>query len=303
VAVTGGTGFIGAMIIRRLLEAGLRVKALLRPASKAASFEAPDLSWVLGSLGDEDSLRRLVEGTSAVIHCAGSVRGRAETDFAAANMDGAGNIARAARNAESCRRILQISSLAAREPGISPYAASKRRGEMILRQEATDLEWTILRPPAVYGPGDRELRPILQWLRRGMLFTPGAEKKRFSLIFVTDLAEAVLAWLQSETAGACYELHDGRPGGYDWNDVREIGETLYRRRIRQIPVPTGLLKTAAHLNNVASAVGGYQPMLTPGKVRELCHADWTCDNTLFSAATRWRPAIDLYQGLRRTLGD
>ncbi|MDK2848536.1 MAG: hypothetical protein PWP34_1889 [Desulfuromonadales bacterium] len=304
VAVTGGTGFIGATIIRRLLQAGLRVKALLRPASKAASFEAPGLSWVYGDLGDGDSLLRLVEGTAAVIHCAGSVRGRVEADFAAANIDGTGNIARAARNAASCRRILLMSSLAAREPGLSPYAASKRQGERVLQQQTAGLECTILRPPAVYGPGDRELLPVLQWLRRGMLFTPGAGKKRFSLIFVTDLAEAVLAWLRSESmTGACFELHDGRPGGYDWNEVREIGENLYRRRIRKISVPAGLLKAAAHLNNTAAIIGGYRPMLTPGKVRELCHADWTCDNTLFSSATRWRPAIDLHQGLRRTLGD
>ena len=101
--------------------------------------------------------------------------------------------------------------------------------------------------------------------------------------------------------GRCYELHDGRSNGYCWEEVREIGAELFRRPVRRIAVPAIFLKTVAHLNAAAARLGGYRPMLTPGKVRELCHADWICDNTLFSAATRWRPEIDLREGLRRTL--
>lgn len=303
VAVTGGTGFIGGAIVRQLLQADLRVRALVRPTSLSSCFEAPGLTWISGDLSDTQSLHRLVAGTVAVIHSAGAVRGRSPVDFAAANIVGVKNLTGAVREAKGCDRFLLLSSLAARQPDLSAYAESKRQSERVLLEEAADLNRMILRPPAVYGPGDRELLPLLQWLRRGVLFSPGRGDGRFSLIFVTDLARAVLSWLLSDGGTVeCCELHDGRAGGYSWDDVREIGTQLYGRPVRRITLPEGLLRTAAHLNTAAARLGGYRPMLTPGKVRELCHDDWVCDNTLFSSATRWRPEIDLREGLRLTLG-
>lgn len=301
VALTGGTGFIGKAIIRRLLQAGVRVRALVRPASLASSFQAEGLSWIRGELGDAESLRLLVEGASAVIHCAGSVRGGCFADFVPANVAGVEKVVRAARASTGARRFLLISSLAAREPGLSDYAASKRRGEEALRAAAGDIQWTILRPPAVYGPGDRELLPLLRWMRRGVLFVPGGGTGRLSLLYVDDLTEAVLAWVSSG-AGGCFELHDGRAGGYSWDEVREIAAELYRRPVFRLDIPRALLEMVASLNLVSARLLGYRPMLTPGKVRELCHGDWVCDNDAFGRATGWRPRIDLRQGLLRTLG-
>lgn len=304
VAVTGGTGFVGGAVIRRLTQANLRVRALVRPESVASCFQTMGLSWFHGNLTDNQTLRRLLEGANAVVHCAGAIRGGKEMDFAAANVEGVANIVHAARQTRGCSRILLVSSLAARVPELSAYAESKRRGEDVLRQESGgSLDWTILRPPAVYGPDDRELRPLLQWLRRGILFVPGDKAGRFSLIFVADLAQAILHWIFSDNGGGrCYEIHDGKTNGYCWEDVRRIGETLYRRSVRRIDIHRRLIKNVARLNTVAADMLGYRPMLTPGKVRELCHSDWVCDNTPFSAATGWQPEVDLRQGLRRTLG-
>lgn len=303
VALTGGTGFIGRAIIRRLLREGMGIRALVRPASLASCFQADGLTWIQGQLGDAESLRRLVEGAAAVIHCAGSVRGGCFADFAPANVAGVEMVVRAARASAATRRFLLISSLAAREPRLSDYAASKRRGEEILRAAGRDMEWTILRPPAVYGPGDRELLPLLQWMRRGVLVVPGGGSGRFSMLFVADLVEAVLAWVTGGAgAGGRFELHDGKPGGYCWDEVREIAAGLYRRPVLRMDIPRTVLEAAAHMNLAAARVLGYRPMLTPGKVRELCHGDWVCDNAAFSRATGWRPRIDLREGLLRTLG-
>jgi 2-alkyl-3-oxoalkanoate reductase len=303
VSVTGGTGFVGGAVIRRLLQGGLRVRALVRPTSLSSCFEARGLSWIRGELTREESLHRLVDGASAVIHCAGSVRGATEADFAPANVSGVERIVQAARESAESPRFLLVSSLAARAPELSLYAASKRRGEEVLQSVARDLEWTILRPPAVYGPGDRELLPLLKWIRRGLIFVPGGGSVRFSLIFITDLAEAVLMWLMSGAGGGgCFEVHDGKTGGYCWEEVREIAASLFGRTVRRVDLPRGALGAAAYLNAAAARVARYRPMLTPGKVRELCHADWTCDNAHFSCATRWRPEVDLREGLLRTLG-
>jgi nucleoside-diphosphate-sugar epimerase len=303
VAVTGGTGFIGRAVIRRLLQGNLRVRALVRPASLSSCFASRGLSWIPGELSSEESLRKLVDGASAVIHCAGSVRGASEADFVPANVTGVEKIMQATRELKNSPRFLLISSLAARAPELSAYAASKRRGEEVLQSAAQDLDWTILRPPAVYGPGDREMLPLLQWMRRGVIFVPGGGAGRFSLIFIADLAEAVLMWLTSGAgAGGCFEVHDGKTGGYCWEEVREIAANLYRRPVRRINFPRRALEAAGRLNAAAARMAGYRPMLTPGKVRELCHADWICDNAHFSCVTRWRPEVDLRNGLLRTLG-
>lgn len=303
VAITGGTGFIGKSLIYRFLQENVRVRALVRPASISSCFTAPGLTWIHGELDSEDILGKLLDGASAVIHCAGSVRGASASDFMPANVSGVEKIAQMARSSVDSPRFLLISSLAARSPELSCYAASKRQGEEVLRVAAKGLDWTIIRPPAVYGPGDREMLPMLQWIRRGMVFVPGGGTGRFSLIFIDDLTGAVLSWLMSGAgSGGCFELHDGKAGGYCWEEVREIASELYRRPVRRVDVPRIALDAAAHVNSAISRLAGYLPMLTPGKVRELCHDDWVCDNADFSCITRWAPEVGLREGLLRTLG-
>lgn len=303
VAITGGTGFIGKSLIYRFLQENIRVRALVRPASISSCFNAPGLSWIHGELNSEESLGQLLDGASAVVHCAGSVRGASVSDFVPANVSGVEKIARMARSSADSPRFLLISSLAARSPELSCYAASKRQGEEVLRGAANGLDWTIIRPPAVYGPGDREMLPLLQWIRRGMVFVPGGGTGRFSLIFIDDLTEAVLSWLVSGAgSGGCFELHDGKAGGYCWEEVRGIASELYRRPVRCIDIPRIALDAVAHVNSAVARISGYRPMLTPGKVRELCHDDWVCDNSSFSSVTQWRPVVEFREGLLRTLG-
>ncbi|MEJ2201872.1 MAG: NAD-dependent epimerase/dehydratase family protein, partial [Desulfuromonadaceae bacterium] len=167
VAVTGGTGFIGRALIHRLLQAGFQVKALRRSTSRSLPVQSQGLTWIEGDLQTVSSLQQLVADAATIIHCAGSVRGKDDADFAVANIQGVAALVQAARASQTRPRFLLLSSLAAKVPEISCYAASKRGGEEILRVEAGDLNWTIMRPPAVYGPGDRELLPLLQWMRRG----------------------------------------------------------------------------------------------------------------------------------------
>ena len=303
VAMTGGTGFIGKSLIHRFLRENIRVRALVRPASISSCFNAPGLSWIHGELNREESLRQLLDGASAVIYCAGSVRGASMSDFVPANVSGVAKIVHMARNSVDSPRLLLISSLAARSPQLSCYAASKRQGEEVLRGAADGLDWTIIRPPAVYGPGDREMLPLLRWLRRGIALVPAGGRGRFSLIFIDDLAEAVLSWLVSGAgSGGCFELHDGKAGGYCWEEVRETASELYRRPVRRIDVPRIALDAAAHVNLAFSRLAGYLPMLTPGKVGELCHDDWVGDHSDFSRVTRWAPEVGLREGLLRTLG-
>ena len=301
-ALTGATGFIGAALLAQLTAAGWRVRALHRPRSGRTPPRLPGVEWLPGDLDDPAALNALVAGTGAVIHCAGAVRGARPADFDRVNADGAGRLARAAAGVHPMPRFLLISSLAARMPELSHYAASKWRGECAVRAASPTMRWTILRPPAVFGPGDRELLPLFRCLARGfaplLTGTPG----RFSLIYVDDLATAALRWLEADTGyGQTFELDDGRPGGYDWETVLSVAGRVLRegRRVRRVPVPLPLLGLAARANLAAARLLGYAPMLTPGKLREITHPDWLCDSHAFAHATGWRPAFGLEAGLAR----
>ena len=131
----------------------------------------------------------------------------------------------------------------------------------------------------------------------------GSGTGRFSLLYVEDLAEAIIRWLDRRSDPGCiYELHDGRPGGYSWNDVIETFKCLRQgRSVVTIKIPSILVKLFSAINLITARTIGYAPMLTPGKVRELCHYDWVCDNKALNSATGWAPGIQLTEGLQRTL--
>ena len=302
IALTGATGFIGGALARRLETIGWQIRALVRPASLGARYAGTTTQWVEGDLGDLDSLRRLVNDVYAVVHCAGAVRGASQAQFDGVNVDGVARLVQAAREQHQMPRFLLISSLAAREPHISPYAASKRRGEEILAAAAGDMNWTVLRPSAVYGPGDKELLPLFRWIGRGIAPILGPRSARFSLLYVEDLAEAVVQWLNSETnKRRAFELHDGHPEGYAWHDVVDTVARLFDRHVFRIQIPVIILRLLAGLNLGAAQIFGYAPMLTPGKVRELNHVNWVCDNNALTREIGWTPRVSLAEGLQRTL--
>ena len=303
--ITGATGFIGGALVAHLIDAGCRVQALHRKRAGRTPAPSPGVEWFAGDLGDADSLRALVAGVDAVIHCAGAVRGAGRARFDRINAEGAGNLALATAGHARSPRFLLMSSLAARMPALSDYAASKRRGEEAVAAAASNLRWTILRPPAVYGPGERELRPLFRWVARGLAPLPAGRTGRFSLLYVDDLATGAMRWLAADTGdGKTFELDDGHPGGYDWDTVLTIAARVLRRdaRVRRIALPMPFLRVAAWANLAAGKLGGFDPMLTPGKLREISHPDWLCDSHDFAEATGWRAAVGLEEGLARAYG-
>ena len=303
IALTGATGFVGAALAKRLTTAGCNVQALVRPSSIHKKPKDTAAEWVEGDLNDRQSLGQLVKGVDAVIHCAGAVRGATRAQFNGVNADGLVNLVQKAAEQRPVPRFLLISSLAAREPHLSHYAASKRQGERILSEQSNRLSWTIYRPCAVYGPGEREMLPIFKWMAKGIAPVLGAGTGRISLIYVRDVAEAVIKWLDHDSCQfGTYELHDGHPNGYSWHEIIEAFRQLRSKAIIRLNVPMMMVKLAARINLLAARITGHAPMLTPGKIHELSHPDWVCDNTALSRAIGWTPQVLLLEGLKLTLG-
>jgi 2-alkyl-3-oxoalkanoate reductase len=303
VAVTGATGFIGSRLVARLLARGRPVRALARSAEAAKQLAAAGIEPVVGSLEDIDSLNRLTEGIEAVIHLAGLVKARNRAEFFRVNVEGTRRVAKAAKEAAnrlgSPARFILVSSLAARSPTLSGYAASKRAGEEAL--EGIGLEWTVLRPPAVYGPGDREILPFFRAVARGIGPMTGARHARLSMIHADDLAAAIEAAFATRAICRVLEVHDGRAGGYSWAEMIDAAAAALGTRPVRVRVPAPVLRLIALAGAGKAALTGSPVMLTPDKLREVLHADWVVRDETLTEISGWRPAFSLAEGFRQTV--
>ncbi|QBR49024.1 NAD(P)-dependent oxidoreductase [Erwinia sp. QL-Z3] len=299
VAVTGATGFIGKHIVGNLLSRGFRVRALTRTPQPSTD---DNLVWIQGSLEDQASLWELVRGATCVVHCAGQVRGSSQDTFTQCNVNGSVGLMQAARLSGSCKRFLFLSSLAARHPQLSWYARSKFVAERELTSMAVGMSLGIFRPTAVYGPGDKELKPVFDWLLRGVLPRLGSPEAKLSFLHVSDLAEAVSQWLVADVpeTQTC-ELCDGVQGGYNWLRLKAIGSAVRGGPVRLLGVPLPALKFFADVSMLWNRLARTEPMLTHSKIRELTHQDWSASNTSLSETIHWFPEVSLERALRERL--
>src|SRR5690606_17994351 len=202
------------------------------------------------------------------------------------NADGAARMAAATRAVAPAARFLLISSLSAREPALSDYAGSKRAGEIEVERLGPSLDWSILRPPAVYGPEDRELLPFFRMAASGWLAAPANGDGRLSLIHAADLGRAIRAVIESQaTRGTTLEVDAFHPGGYGWKAVAAALGRAVGRSARLVRVPRTPVALLARTVEAAARRSGKPAMVTPGKVRELWHPDWVARTDEFKLRT------------------
>lgn len=282
-AITGGTGFVGSRLIDRALAGGHDVRALVRRPRPPRT----GVAWIAGDLAEPGEL---CAGADAVIHVAGVVNARDRAGFAAGNVAGTRRLLAAAA-AAGVERFVHVSSLAAREPALSDYGWSKAGAEAAVI--ASDRAWTIVRPPAVYGPGDLELRDMFWLARLGLALLP--PPGRLSLLHVDDLARLLLACAIRDAGRIVLEPDDGAPlrhVGFGRAIGRAVG-----RRVLALSLPGPLLALAARADGRLRGDGA---KLTPDRVGYLRHPDWTADPAKRPDPALWTPAIPLAQGLADT---
>jgi len=294
-AVTGVTGFIGGHLAGELTRRGWRLRVLARSMPKFPGLSGPPAEVVQGSLSDPSALRDLVAGADAIVHLAGAIKGRNRNDFMAANAEGTAALAAAWRAHAPDARLIYLSSMAAREPGLSHYAASKHAAEERLASIAAGADWSILRPAAVYGPGDRETLRIFRAASAPFQPMLNGGDARLTLIHVADLVRAVAALLAAGPAGACHEVTDARHDGYSWDELVRAAAAALGRRARPVRVPASVIR-ALGLVGDAVAMGGMAGMLTSQKAREILHCDWRSDPASQPPASQWQPEITLDRG-------
>jgi nucleoside-diphosphate-sugar epimerase len=288
-AITGGTGFVGSHLIDAALAAGHSVLALTRRPQPARD----GLTWIDGSLSDTAALRKLIDATDAVIHVAGVLKARDAQGFEAGNVTGTLAML-AAATAGGTQRFVHVSSLAAREPQLSLYGASKAQAEKLV--EESGLDWAIVRPPAVYGPGDKETLDLFRMARGGRIYMPPAG--RLSLLHVDDLARLLLALAEPDAQRhLVIEPDDGRPGGWAH---REFGDALAKAvgvPARTVSTPRLLLAIGARLDRLLRRD---RAKLTPDRVAYFCHPDWVARQERAPPHELWHTQIPTETGLKQT---
>lgn len=285
VALTGATGFLGGHVLRRLTEGGYTVRALVRKT------QAPrdGVEWIAGSLGDPASLSALCERADAVIHVAGVVNADAAM-FDRANRLGTVAMLEAAAG----KRFVHVSSLAAREPQLSAYGASKRAAEDAV--VASALDWRVVRPPAIYGPGDTDNLELFKLARLGVVPLPPAG--RMSVIHAGDMARLIVTLAEHDNAAHAFvEADDGMPGGWSHADfARAIGSAVGRRPLT-VPLPVAVVRAGAALDG---RMRGDKAKLTPDRAAYFVHPDWVIDPARRPPVDLWTPQIATAAGLAAT---
>lgn len=290
-AMTGATGFVGGATMRDAVAAGWHVRALTRRPQPARD----GVTWIMGALDDKDSLAEMAAGADVVMHIAGVVNVPTRAAFEAGNATATANIVDAARGA-GVTRFVHVSSLAAREPDLSNYGWSKERAEAIVRDSG--LDWTIVRPPAVFGPGDTEMLDLFRMARRGIALVPSG---RMSAIYVDELARLLvtLAADRGASIGRIYEPDDGKPTGWSHRGfARAVARAVGRRRLSTVATPALLLKAGGRLDTF---VRRSRAKLTPDRARYIAHPDWVATEGKCPPTALWRPERDTDDALAETV--
>jgi nucleoside-diphosphate-sugar epimerase len=291
IAMTGATGFVGRWTLARLLEAGHMVTALARNPQNVQSHQA--CAVIKGDLHDAQALHQLTSRADVVLHIAGAVSAPTRAAFFKTNVEGTKAIAEAAK-ASGVKRFVFVSSLAAREPDLNDYSASKAAAEDSLRGFAQDFDITILRPSAVYGAGDTATLPLLKALLSPLAILPGHPNLRFSMVHVDDVAQVLVEAINGPIG--TFELDDGE-GWHNWSKLIALTQKHFGTPKSYFYIPRPIALAIGEAGSVWGRFRNKPALVNAGQMRQLYHPDWVARGKPWPLKQR----IPLGEGLPETI--
>lgn len=292
IAVTGATGFVGSRFLDLAVKSGYFVRALTRTKQD----DRPNVTWVRGALDKKRSLDQLCDGAQIVVHIAGVVNAPDRASFEAGNIAGTLSMVEASKQAGAAR-FIHISSLAATQPSLSIYGESKAKAEKIVA--SSGLDWTIIRPPWVYGPGDKDTLDLFKSAKFGFIPIPPDTDGKLSVVHVDDLCTAIIAVLPSheDLTAQIFEVDDGSSDPWTQSEfAKAIGSAL-GKQIKPIGTPKPLLGFGAKLDRLFRR---NRAKLTEDRVSYFCHDDWSIDPKKRLPDQIWKPKTETHKGLQKT---
>jgi len=310
VFVTGGTGFVGAHLVRALQQRGDRVTCLVRRPELAERLGWRDVRLVRGDLDDTGALLQGCDGAELVFHVAGKVIAKNVGEFMATNRDGTANVLEAAEE-HGVTRFVLVSSLAAAGPTtvghpidetrppapVTDYGRSKLAAEVLVR--AMPFPWTIVRPPVVYGEWDRATLKIFQLARAPVAPVFGDGSQELSVIHAADLARALVVAGTSPAAQGRVYFASHSATTTSRGLLVACGHALGKTP-RIVPIPAALARAVLWTVGSLAHLAGRATFLSADKANEYLAPAWTCRGDALTRDTGWRAEIDLEAGLART---
>ena len=318
--VTGATGFVGSHLAEELRQRGYsEVRCLVR--SRLKWLAGLDVTPVRATLSDVEQLWEALNGVTHVYHLGGVTRAEDWRAFQENNVRATLSLLGAVRQAApGVERVLVTSSLAAvgrceqevADEGVplrpvSRYGRSKAQMEKALaarhdmRASFHDqLPITVVRPPAVYGPRDRDILDFFRAVSKGICPVVGGGHGRLSLVYAPDLARGMAAAAEEGTAGETYFL-GGREEAYTWNEVKDAATQALGRRALTVPVPGPLVGAVGAASEAWGKITGSYPPLNREKAREIRHACKVCSSAKARQAFGYAPSTSLETGVTRTI--
>ena len=313
VAVTGGTGFIGSHLVAALAARGDAVRCLLRPTSNRAALPASAQLVLAEHLADRAALERLLRGADAVVHLAGLTRSWTPRALHEVNRGGTAALCEAAvRAAPALDQVILVSSQAAVGPSsrrrprqendpsapVTAYGRSKLAAERV-RLRYPRLAVTVVRPPAVYGPGDRDIFAYFRLVHAGLRpeLVPAS---RLSMVYVGNLVDALLLALAHPQPSGQRVFHVADRGVLTMSMVARWIAEAYGRRALRVPVPQAALAVAGLPLAAAGRLLRRDLLLSRDKLREIAQPAWLLDTSRIAAQLGYRPRLGTRQAIART---
>jgi nucleoside-diphosphate-sugar epimerase len=315
--VTGGSGFLGSHVVEQLARAGRPVRALVRQSSDTRFLRSlPNVELAEGAVDDLASVKRAMAGVTGVVHVAGLVKARSGDEFMRVNRGGTENVLDAALTERAtARRFVLVSSLAALRPSdasgtpvpedaeprpVTDYGKSKLAAERAVLAKKAELSVVIVRPPAIYGPRDKEILAFFKSIKLGILPLLGSTQNKLSMIYGSDCAAACIAALDRDVpSGSAYHVDDGSV--HTLEELIVLAETAMGKRAKlRFHLPRRLVETAALGAELYGRATNRAVMLTRDKLNELFE-QWVCDGARARRELDWRPEVSFEVGVQRTM--
>lgn len=313
--VTGGTGFIGSHTIELLLQRGFKVRCLVRRTrTNLGWIENSQAEIVRASYLDVDTLREAIQDADYIFHIAGVTKAKTSSQYHQGNVLATRNLLEAATGNPNLKKFCFVSSLTAAGPSpdgtlldedaachpITAYGVSKLEAETVCQLYANRIPIAILRPPAVYGPRDRDLLEIFRWVKYGFKPVFGSDEKWLSVIYSPDLARVLVEVALSEkTTGQTYFAADPTP--YRLSDVLNEIAGMFGKRGRNIRLPSSLLYPLGAIAELASVFSPNAPVLNIEKARDLLQTHWICSPRKLEEHIGFKIHVPLEESLRTTI--
>ncbi|MGC8652452.1 MAG: NAD-dependent epimerase/dehydratase family protein [Candidatus Kryptoniota bacterium] len=313
--VTGSTGFVGSHLVEKLLQRGYEVRCFVRPDTRLEYINNLPVEFFHGDYSHNESLKRAVNGIDYVFHVGGVTKSKTKDGYFKGNYLSTVKLLEAILSENSSlRRFVLISSQAAVGPGdcdqpvneetpcrpITTYGLSKLKAEEECLSVKERLPLTIIRPPAVYGPRDRDIFEFFNSANKHIIAISGFGRKILSLIHVYDLVEGITIAAENPRAvGQIYFIANSEI--YDWDTIASITKEIIGKWAVRVHVPHPVIYTIAAISELVSRIRGRAALINFEKARDMVQKNWTCSPAKAERELGYRARLTIEEGIENTI--